>query len=162
MKSKLFALLLLLPLLARTTDVGTSGSERMLNQHGGKTKSVNRDQLKRDTDETMLIIEDIARQMKLAPKDEIEDVWASGVRDYHLAKGLVRDARKACEDTYVSISENDGLKAAKLREQARDTMRPHHKGQSEDYVRDMRNWLSISEGTLRRANEKRERDAKKK
>ena len=162
LKRLLPALFCLAAASASATELGTSSNERMLNQHGGKTKSVNRDQLKRDLDETMLIIEDLCRQAKLATKEEIEDVWASGKRDFKLSAGEIKDARKAYEKTAEALaleaahSREGKAKALKLREDARDAMRSHHKNQPEEYIRDLRNWLNISEGTLRRANDKRE------
>jgi len=171
---KYFALLLacLACTFARATEIGTSGSEQMMRHAEGRAKQMNREQLTREIDETMLIIEDLCHQAKLAPKAEVDDVWASGSRDYKLEKAEVNDARKACEATQQALdlesnigggaADENAAKAKDLRETARDLMRPHHKKQSEEYVRDLRNWLTISEGMLRHANEKREREAKPK
>src|SRR5438128_1330255 len=97
LKNALFALALISGLQGHASTPGTSSSERMMNRASGKARQMNREHLMRDVDETMLIIDDLSRQAKLAPKEEVEDVWASGERDYKLEKAEVKDSRRAAE-----------------------------------------------------------------
>ena len=43
----------------------------------------------------------------------------------------------------------DEKKVTALREDAYDALRSLHKSESEDYVRNIRNWIMVSEGNLR-------------
>jgi hypothetical protein len=153
----LLALALAFPLQAARQQ---SASDRMMKVSSEKPKSYDRQALALQIDETLGFLEDLSRQLALAPKSEADEVWKSGERDFQLHDTQVSDSRKACELLMKAQALEDQGKAeeaqeASLREKVRDLMRKHHKKQTEAYVRDMRNWLTVSEGELRRANEKR-------
>lgn len=137
-----------------------SASDRMMKVSDEKPKSYDRQALGREIDETLALVEDLARQLALASKSEADEIWKSGQRDFQLHDSQVSDSRKACDLVMKAQALEAGGKAKEdeakaLRAKARDLMRSHHKKQTEIYVRDMRNWLTVSEGELRRANEKR-------
>ena len=142
-------------------DSQQAGADRLMRGGDSKIKNYDRQALTREIDETLSLMEELCRQLKLATKAEADEVWASGGRDFKLQSGQVNDSRKACAYLLGALDlEGAGKDASDeskaLREKARDLMRDHHKKKTESYVRDLRNWLTVSEGELRRINEKRE------
>lgn len=140
---------------------GNSPDEFIKRSGRGKGRTFDRLALIRAIDETLVMVEDLSRRLKLASKEEIEEVWASGERDFKLESSEVRYGRKACESTQRALehegkgTELDADKAKAYRNDARDQIRSHHKKESAEYVQNFRNWLSINEGVLRKAQEKK-------
>jgi hypothetical protein len=154
---KIAALLILLPALATalTDSTHSSAADKMLRSKK-KNSSYNREAVGKELTLTMEMAEALAVQARKAPPEALKEVWASGRRDFKLEEGQVPDTQKACL-ALIKAQEWDEKgqeeKAKAERELARDALRPHHKRKTEDYVRDLRNWISVSEGELRKANE---------
>ena len=153
--------------------IGTpSDNEHALSRSSGsKNRNYDREALTREIDETMVMLDGLCLQIQAAPKSEADDVWLSGTRDFKLESKEVKETRKACDALIEAANYEkiiDGPQARKaaetakeLRSKARDLMREHHKKQTEEYVRDLRNWITVSEGVLRRVNEKAEKEKAK-
>ena len=164
MNLKHFALAALLlaakPSQAALGNRNQSASDRLMKSQSGTPRYYDRETLKRELSDTMELIEALALQAEHATQPEMDEAWASGERDFKLTSGEVGDTRKACGELLkarLADTAGDPKKAASLRADARQRMNPHHKKKSEDYVRDLRNWITVNEGVLRRANEAREK-----
>jgi hypothetical protein len=170
--------------LAAFVPVGQDSDADRLLKSNRPTQNYDREGVKRELTETMEIIASLAVQLRSASPDDQKEVWDSGTRDFKLDKDEVSDSREACElllkaDTLdsaldkekeaakkLAVDSRETLKTQKeigkkeneieeMREDARKVMFGHHKKKSEAYIRDLRNWLTVSEGSLRKANEKK-------
>jgi hypothetical protein len=151
-------LLCLAPAFGRAdlTDRNRSAADKMMRNNKKKSSAYSREALGRELTLTMEMAEALAVQARKAAPEALKEVWAAGRRDYNLDSGQVPDTQKAClalirAQEFEEKGQEEKAKAE--REAARDALRPHHKRKSEEYVRDLRNWISISEGELRKANE---------
>src|SRR5581483_7304796 len=75
-----------------------SASDRLMKSNGGQNKipSYDRQAVGRAIDETLGLLEDLSRQLMLAPKAEADAVWLSGDKDFNLSDKQVNDTRQAC------------------------------------------------------------------
>ena len=159
MLQKILIALWLLPGLLPSAPTSNAADNFM--HARGKPKKLDREALRREVDQTQVILEELALQLPAAPNDEIEEIWATGPRDFKISGSLMKDARKASEFYVKALALKDEKEATELKDKGWFLMRPYHRERSEAYIREMRNWLTICGGTLRRANAKRARAAAK-
>jgi hypothetical protein len=143
-----------------------------------RPKKVDHETLKRNITETMESIESLAQQLKSAKPSEVAELRASGRRDFGISKSYVNSVLDSAnylikafaseatvkddeaqlkglppespiEKKLMKKLAKDQEKAKDLREEARDAVRGLHKSESEDYLQSVRNWILISEGSLR-------------
>ncbi len=154
---------------------------------GSHSKGPKLDQsaLRDEVDETQGLLDSLARETRRLDKKDLEPLFKSLRDEYHL-DDYVGKARKFVEEAEEVLDVQDAIKIQQDRVKAaspadadqessrllglqsdlvgsvdrlRDTLREVHSNASEDNTRDLRNWIMISEGLLRRHREDAEAKA---
>jgi hypothetical protein len=183
LKSKiLIGLVGILCLSAGTHALDTTlpgADETNFMRHKDRGSKLDRNALREEVDETQALVDALARESRGLSVAQTDPLFASLRDEYHLG-GYVGKARQALAKAEEVLEVQDAVKLqqeqvkrAGVGEQAaedakllglqseltsvvedlRDILRDIHGNAGEDTVRDLRNWLMISEGLLRNRRE---------
>lgn len=159
---------------------GSSGNPGM-DRHV-RSSTLDKALVRERVDESQALLDSLARETRGLPKEQIEPLFKSLKTEYYLSD-YVGKARKALEQAEAVLDVQDAVKAQQammktkgasdVKEGQKDdskllglqsdlvsavdalrgTLRQVHSDASEDTVRDLNNWLMISEGLLRQHRE---------
>ena len=150
-KSRLLAFLLL-PAFAGAVGPSMNDTDSFVRSRA-KPKEVDRQVWKREVTASISMIETLRNQLKDASPAEAADIWLSGSRDFNLPKSVAEKTRDAAEYLSKIAAAQGASQTAKtedLMQDARDKIKGFHKGAKAEFLTEYRNWLTVSEGTLRK------------
>lgn len=179
-KAMLFLMAALLgrPLLA--VDMG-AGSDSFKAPQRSARHTMDRNELRAAVDETQALLDALARETLALPKADHEALYKSLRDEYHLDK-FVGKGRKSLEKAEEILEIQSAIKNQQAlmkslpvegleKEESkligmqsdlvgavddlRDLLREIHNNANEDEVRDLRNWVMVSEGQMRNQREDR-------
>jgi hypothetical protein len=161
-----------------------AGDSSYMGSHS-KAPKLDQSALRDEVDETQGLLDSLARETRRLDKKDLEPLFKSLRDEYHL-DDYVGKARKFVEEAEEVLDVQDAIKVQQDRVKAaspadadqesskllglqsdlvgsvdrlRDTLREVHSNATEDNARDLRNWIMISEGLLRRHREDAEAKA---
>ncbi|MES2200839.1 MAG: hypothetical protein V4498_01160 [candidate division FCPU426 bacterium] len=164
--------LLMLSPCAQASTLSNRRAQDNLMLPKDKAKGVDREALRQELTTTMDSVEALATDTKNAAKADLDEIWLSAKRDFRLKSGVVSAVRDSLEDLQKALDAEGqageaeakklNAEAAKARERAeffrdraRSDLKSIHKNAKQVFLRDLRNWLIVADGDLRRALESR-------
>ncbi len=153
-----------------------------MNRHAQGGRELDRSALRAEVDETETLFAGLAQESRALERPRLEPLFKSLKDEYHLGD-QVSAARRALAFAETALNTQDAIKAEEAREKSavgtaadpltldqgkmpglrgdlasaqdhlRETLREIHRDANADVARDLRNWIMISEGLLRRQRE---------